>query len=59
MDVKPALREEDILPTVSLKMHAQLVRYMVYLLLSFHRHVYDIFNKIVTRLLFHYQLSLY
>lgn len=26
VDVKPALREEDILPTVSLKTHAQLVR---------------------------------
>lgn len=35
MDVKPALREEEILPTVSLKTHAQLVRYVVYLLVVF------------------------
>lgn len=50
MDVKPALREEEILPTASLKTHAQPVRYLVrlLLLLSFQRHVYGLFNKLVT-----------
>lgn len=51
VDVKPALREEEILPTVSLKTHAQPVRYLVrllLLLLTFQWHVNGLFNKLVT-----------